>query len=364
MQTAREKIRVLQILPTLGAGGIASVVRNYYSAIDHDRFVFDFVTHGNREDFHKSLEDGGSHIYYVGTIPQNGIFRYFKKMRCILREGHYSVVHFHTRKVRLLLLPCARRSGAKVLIVHAHSTSPGRFQRFWAWWASIWATKFLACGLDAGCAIWGKHEFEVLPNSVDIKKFTCVPDEKIAEFRTQMSCKAHTLLIGTVGAIIALKNQIFLIDIAKILETAKLDYKVVIVGEGVLRGELETRIRQAGLGEHFILTGQRSDVEVCMNAFDCYVMPSLFEGLPVAGVEAQVGGCPCLFSTAITREIDLGFVPVTFLPLNNAADWSKEILIKRAPKPTSSERYEKLKDNAFSLTRTAIRLEEIYEGAE
>lgn len=354
------KLRILQIVPTLGAGGISAVVRNYYQFIDKDRFVFDFITHGAREEFHKDLEESGARIYYVGSIPENGLLLYIKKVKKIFREGHYDIIHFHVRRIRWVLLPVAKKYAKYAVFTHAHSTSPGSFAKFWAWWASKWTTLFLSCGEDAGNAIYCGRKFAVLPNAIDIERFTTVTASEIEAVRNEFNISKGEIILGTVGAINEQKNQSFLIELAKKLEEKNFIFKLLIVGDGYLKEDLSNKIQKYNIRNVVFLTGVRNDVNILMNAIDFFLLPSLYEGFPVVAVEAQVAGCHCLLSENITRHCNIGIEEPVFLPLNNIDSWIEEITKTNYRRTDIEKRLEKLEKSDYSLKNAAKILENIY----
>ena len=89
------KIRVLQIVPTLGYGGVAQFLLNYYSYMDKSQIIFDFVTHGKEESFHKDLTREKSKIFYLQSIGKVGIRRYLLQLKNIFTENEYDLVHTH-----------------------------------------------------------------------------------------------------------------------------------------------------------------------------------------------------------------------------------------------------------------------------
>ena len=139
---------------------------------------------------------------------------------------------------------------------------------------------------------------------------------------------------------------------------AKAKYLLLIAGEGELHQELQEKANQLGVNENVKFLGLRSDVPYLLQAMDIFVLPSLYEGLPVGGVEAQTAGLPCLFSDAITKEVDLIKNRCKYLSINNPDIWITEIM-----KLKSVQREDKsylVKSSGYDISEEGIQLSNIY----
>jgi glycosyltransferase EpsF len=355
-------MRILQVVPTLGYGGIAQMVINYYMSINKDNLTFDFVTHGKEEDFHKELINSGSKIYYVDTIRKTGLINYFKKMNKILREGKYEIIHFHTGGIRLLLLPISRYCGAKKILVHAHSTKVDKYPKwFWRLWTVHFATHLVACSEEAGKETFGEGVFTIIPNSVNIDNFIYRNNDDLEQLKEEMGIKKDTIVLGHVGVFIEQKNQIFICKLLKNISDKYINFKMIFIGDGPQKSEVEHYVKSLNINDKIIFTGRRNDVNRFMGIFDLFLLPSLYEGLPVAGVEAQVAGCLCLFSKNITREVDLGLGTTRFLDLSNEDEWLKQILeYTKYEKRLDSDFNIRLEESEYNIKVSVKRLERLY----
>ena len=131
-----------------------------------------------------------------------------------------------------------------------------------------------------------------------------------------------------------------------------------MVGDGELRGEIEAKINAFGLEEDVKLFGMVKNTRELYQAMDVMVMPSLFEGLPMVGVEAQASGLPCVFADTITREVDVVGCP--YISLDEPVEvWAKAAIDMANAKERRSYPAE-LDALGFNIKLEAKRLEELY----
>src|SRR5690606_36846851 len=79
---------------------------------------------------------------------------------------------------------------------------------------------------------------------------------------------------------------------------------ILLVGDGLLRPQIKQMVDQNGLAERVIFAGLRSNIpQIMLVAMDCFVFPSLFEGLGIVLIEAQAAGLPCLYSDVVPQEV-------------------------------------------------------------
>ena len=108
---------------------------------------------------------------------------------------------------------------------------------------------------------------------------------------------------------------------------------LVLIGDAVddksYLNEAKQKVKELSLEENVRFLGMRNDVPEIMQAMDCFILPSRFEGLPLVGVEAQVAGLPCYFSDTITKEVKITNL-VNFLSLEeNPQIWARKIIKNR-----------------------------------
>ena len=163
------------------------------------------------------------------------------------------------------------------------------------------ATKRKACSSKAAKWLFGENaEYEFIHNKIDAKKFE-FSGEIRAKLRKELSLE-KVLIIGFVGGFNYQKNTEYFFDIAKKLARYRKDFAILMLGDGPQKSAFERKLKKMRLKNHFILLGNRPDANEYYNAFDCFVLPSRFEGLPYVGIEAQVNNLKCFFSDRITTQ--------------------------------------------------------------
>ena len=310
----------------MDGGGVEQVVMNYYRHVDHKKIQFDFlVCEGSGMVPRDEIEQlGGCVLMVPGYKNLPG---YMRALERLFREERWPIVHSHVNALSVFPLRAAKRAGVPVRIAHSHSTSGrGELARNAVKdalrpLANVYPTHRMACSRYAGEWLFGRgSDFEVLYNAIDLSRFSFDPDER-AEVRAELGLAEGRLAILHVGRFTEQKNHRFLLDAFAEVAHRRPDAALLLAGEGGLRAEVERRVGELGLSGRVAFLGQRADVERLYSAADAFVLPSLYEGLPVVSVEAQASGLPCFLSDAITREVDVTG-SVRFLSIGDPAPWA------------------------------------------
>ena len=137
------------------------------------------------------------------------------------------------------------------------------------------------------------------------------------------------------------------------------DAKLLLVGVGELQDSIKELSKSLRIDRSIIFAGKQMRTEDYYSAFDVFLMPSLYEGLPIVGVEAQCEGLECLFSDQIDKQI-LITDRAKMLGLNNAPEvWSDAIVSASVSDRTKYS--DEIKASGYSLTDTVKTLEKVYE---
>lgn len=227
-----------------------------------------------------------------------------------------------------------------------------------------WATNYLGCSdkaLDWMYKYTGiRSQAIMIKNGINCDNYVFnenLRNDVRAEFELCDKC----FLIGHVGRFIPLKNQIFLVDIIYELRKIIPSAKLMLVGDGDTKKEVQSYVETKNLSDAVIFTGTRSDVARLMQAMDVFVMPSWFEGLPVSLVEAQAAGLPIIASDTISHDSDLSGTILFKSIKDSASDWAKSI-VEWKNKLQRPDNIEAIKQAGFDSRETAKQLVGIYTG--
>lgn len=326
-------IRVLIVNYKMQCAGIEAFIMNMYRNIDRTKVQFDFLVHYTEPQFYdKEIEALGGRIYRLSIREDNNFIKYFKDLKLFFREHtEYKIVHGHMESFGCFYLRSAKKAKVPVRIAHSHiaqknSGVKGVLKNFLNKGFKKYATHLFACSNVAGEFVFGnKEEFCIYNNAIDAKRFGYDINKRV-QARKELKISDDVFVIGHIGRFNTQKNHTFLIDIMS--EINKKDPKAVLllIGEGDLEEHIKNKVDELGLENNVMFLGVRSDVDRLYQAMDVFVMPSLFEGLPVSGVEAQAAGLKCIFSDTITEQTMLTS-NVEFISLDRGtAIWADEIL--------------------------------------
>lgn len=360
----QKPIRVAQVVGKMVGGGVESVVMNYYRHIDRSKVQFDFLVDEDSTCVpEEEITSLGGRVFRVP--PYQHPIRYRHELIRLMREQQWPIVHSNINTLSVFPLSAAKKAGVPVRIAHSHSTmGKGEFAKnamklALRPFANVYPTVRFACGHYAGEWLFGKnHDFTVIPNAIELDKFRFDPTVR-QETRKELGIADDTFLIGHVGRFMPQKNQTFLVDLLADLLPSRSNTMLVFVGEGPDKAEVQQHAEELSVAEHVMFLGQRSDVNRLYQAFDVFCLPSLYEGLCLVGVEAQRAGLPCLFSDAITREVDVTGTS-RFMPIDSYEEWSSSIsALEPGTRIDSSDKafsdYD-ISENARKLTSMYLKL--------
>ena len=291
-------------------GGVNKFISDYISSHRENEFVI--LASGKINEFYKNQFQEKIKIFQITSItkPLN-LFSLSKK---IFLENNVQQVYLNiSTNLFYPVLKAASDCGVKERIVHSHS-SYSADENFFKRNLIVFINKILqkkvnkisdrrkACSDKAAKWIFGQNrEFEFIYNSVSSKKFTFNSEIRF-EVRSKLGFD-NFLIIGFVGGFNYQKNTSYFLDIALKLQEFRKDFVIVMLGDGIQKKSFEKKIKMKKLEQYFVLLGNKTDANLYYNAFDCFIMPSRFEGLPYVGIEAQVNGLKCFFSDKITAQV-------------------------------------------------------------
>ncbi|MCI5512050.1 MAG: glycosyltransferase family 1 protein [Eubacterium sp.] len=356
-------IRVLQIVTYMGRGGLETMLMNYYRHMDHSKVQFDFLVHRDFEaDYDQEIQKMGGRIYHISRlIPWSRTYRNELK-KFFTEHSEYRMVHVHQDCLSSVALQCAEECGVPVRIAHSHSASAVKNVKYpikvhYMKQISRYATNLLACGEKAGDWMFGENCYQIVRNAIDPADYCYFPDiaKQVREELQSDDC----FIVGHVGNFTAAKNYAFLLDIFREVLKLRSNAKLLLVGGGNDWDIIRDKVKAMGIQEQVIFTGIRTDVNRLMQAMDVFVFPSLYEGLPVAMIEAQAAGLPCMISDRISEECIVTNGLVVSKSLNESPSrWAEDIL-KQVHHPRENH-MEEIQDAGYDILTAASQLEKFY----
>lgn len=360
-------IRVLHVLGGLDRGGAEAMVMNLYRTIDRTQVQFDFIIHTEKKQaYYDEILALGGKIYHFPAF--NGL-NYFKMMNLwkLFFKDHleYKILHSHVRSYASLYLPIAKNAGLKT-IIHSHNTSSGKGLKAIVKFCLQRGLRknvdyYFACSDVAGKWLFGEEitkqsNYQVLNNAIDVEKYA-YSEMSRKKIRDEFNLK-NELVVGHVGRFHPQKNHSFLVDIFAEIHKKRPDSVLMLVGTGDLMDSVKEKVAELKLDDSVIFTGSRADVNELLSAFDVFVFPSLFEGLPVTLVEVQAAGLPCFSSDTVTKEVDFDR-KINYISLDkDAAYWADEII---NGKPERLDHTEAIRKAGYDIQYTVKELTSFYQ---
>lgn len=286
----------------LGVGGITTHIINYISNTKEDYKYTIISTIYHDEMIIKTFQNLGCVVVRLSD-RKTKVFAYWVSIIKLMKHGKFDVVHVHGNSATMAIeLFSAKLYGIRIRIAHSHNSfcTHKILHKILNPIFKLSYTKGVACSELAGNWIFGEGNFVVLKNGIDASKFQFNPLSR-QKYRRFFGVDDNTRLFGNIGNIIEQKNQIFLLSIIKDLKQIY-PLKLVIIGEGDQEQDLKQEIQKSGIDDVVIISPYRNDINNCLQAFDCFLLPSKWEGLPMILIEAQASGLPCCTSTAVTEE--------------------------------------------------------------
>ena len=309
--TSDGRIKVAQVIGRVAEGGVEKMITNLYQHIDHSKVVFDFFVENTSLIVNKEeLEKYGGKVIIIP--PYKKLFKFNKTLKYYFKEGQYDIVHVNMNTLSVFALRIAKKAGIKIRISHSHSTSNRKelirhvIKQLLRPFSKLYPTHYFACSGLAGKWLFGNKLYksgkvEIINNAIDLDYFK-YNEAAGNQTRNELGISNDQKIIGHVGRFCAQKNQPFLIDTFNEICKVRNDVSLIFIGTGEDELEVRKKVDEYGLTDKVHFVGAVPNVAKYYNAMDCFALPSIYEGLPVVGVEAQANRLKCFFSKNVTQE--------------------------------------------------------------
>ncbi len=359
-------IRVLHVVVSMDAGGIETMLMNYYRNIDRTKLQFDFMLHCKHTSHYESeiLELGGK-IYKVPSYHPKEFFKYKNALK-VFFDSHkeYKVVHSHIGFYSMYALKAAKNAGVPVRIAHSHCAN-----KFWRLDATLpfrivtrrglkkQYTHLYACSPEAAEYMVPGKPCKILNNAIDVERFIYSQNTR-DRIRAQLDLDG-SLVIGHVGRFTAEKNHSFILDVFAEISKKNDKAKLLLIGSGKLFEEMKAKAQALGIFEKVIFTGVRRDIADLMCAMDVFIFPSKFEGFPVTLIEAQSSDLPCVVSDTFSKTAILSD-KVKVLSLNEDVNIWADALLSANASSLRRNNYDLITEKGLNIKTNAKELQNTY----
>ncbi|MBQ8885437.1 MAG: glycosyltransferase family 1 protein [Clostridia bacterium] len=360
-------VRILQVLPTLNVcGGVENYLMNYCLRLDREKIYCDFAVSAVEDDFFvKKIEEIGGNVYCIPIFSLSKLKSNLKKIDELLEKGNYDIIHCHQANAAWFYFKAAKKRGIQCRILHSHQAAAADKlthkirNKPLLWLGKKYTTENFACSRLAGDYLYKKKPYVVINNAIDTAKFAF--DKGVRkEVRQELGIDESAFVVGHIGRFCNQKNQLFLIDVFSELIKIEPNAKLLLVGGGEQLEECKRRVEEKGLEKSVIFTGVRTDAYRLYQAMDVFAMPSLYEGLPVVGVEAQAAGLPLVVSDRVTKELTI--LPETkYLSLKAGKErWAQELIQTKGRE--RGDESEQVRAAGFDIEKESISLAKRYSA--
>lgn len=366
-------IRVLQVVPSMGHGGIEHFLMNLYRAIDKTIVQFDFMYRVPYECvFDSEITSLGGRIFRCVDPDRHPLraLRFYR--RFFAEHPEIRAIHEHRSGCDGFFgaMREARRCNVPVRILHSHNSRKGWSHNpikdvtdaFNATRLDSFANVFIACSDVAADYLYGRcyhaaNECVIRPNAIDISLFAFSPASRV-KVRQLLNISEDALVIGHVGRFVSEKNQSFLLDVAHVLRANGVPVEVLFLGEGITLNEIRQKAANLNVADIVHFAGVQEDTSPFYSAMDVFCMPSLFEGLPVSCVEAQANGLPMVLSAGISQMADI-CGHTTYMDLKEGAtNWGRAVCA--AANKGRFDNHQELCDAGYDVVAAANEFEALY----
>lgn len=350
------------------------MLMNIYRAVDRSSLQFDFVAFSAETcAYDAEISALGGRIYRVRSASLRSGLRVLMDLRRVIRTGGpYAAVHSHVLLANGGALAAAYSCGVKTRIAHSHNTSDGNsvsllrrvYARISRLAIKVFANKMVACGDEAGAYLFGpsfRRKGSILKNGIDVAQFSSASRADRREVQSAIGLpRDDALLLGAVARLEPVKNHDFLLHVAEEMRRRRVLFRMLFIGDGSLRTSLEAEIAAKDLTPLVRILGVREDISVLLGALDVLLMPSLYEGLPVALIEAQAAGLPCVVSSSVTREVDLDLGLVAFVAIDSEEAWADMILENVGRRHDPEQCAQRVRDSGYDSVANVAAFYELY----
>ena len=362
-------IRVLHSVSNMDRAGIETMLMNYYRHMDRSKIQFDFLCNKQKPGaYEEEIYALGGKVYRTPGLNPVKYPRYLRYMKKLFAENpDYQIIEAHNGALGAYALNAARHNGIPVRIFHAHGAS---IHRDWKLPLKLLCRALLpistnqrfSCGEAAAKCYFGAKkarakDYILIPNAIEIERF--VFDQEIRNRLRRENGLDGKHVVGHVGRFSPQKNHAFLMEAFACLKQQDPTAYLVLIGDGEEMASIQAAAERLGIADSVRFLGSIANVNEWYQAFDVFVLPSIWEGLPVVGVEAQTADLPCVISDSVTREIQI-LEKTRFVGLREGPKRWAEVISQALDDAQRKNVGHIIAEHGYDISAEAAKLQERY----
>ena len=373
------KSRILHVIYCMDPGGIENWLMNLLRVINKDRFQMDFLVHTTKTGvYDEEILNLGSNLYRCPW--PNRPLKYSRNLKKMIQmHGPYNVIHSHVHHFSGWVLRSAHHAGIPIRIAHSHSDIAELISQS-SWIRKVYyiymkyfvrrhATAGIAVSKQSAVSLFGTKwksdpRWQIVHCGIDMAPFKKSVDQ--SAIRRKLGIPSGSLVVGHAGRFSEEKNHLFIINVFFEIIRKMPSVRLLLVGDGENLIKIKKLAQKKGLYNKIIFTGLRNDVvDLMLGAMDVFLFPSIIEGLPLAIIEAQAAGLPCILSEHIPCEADIIPPLIYRVPLSIKAKECANIIIdiykmKKCEGLSQHKYLQMVVNSPFNLKVSKLKLEAIY----
>ena len=362
-------VNLLLFITELNIGGAERIVEQLATRLPRDRYDVKVACLYAPEAVGADIRAAGIPVIHLDMRSKLDLRAPYRLFR-LLREQNIHILHAHLFHANLLAATIGRLAQTPAIIATRHSVEMGGGHREWinrlvrssrdavvTVSREVYEAEARRSGIDPGKLV-------MIPGGVKISDFDEVDQVLVKRLRDEWGIQPESYLIGTVGRFVEPKGYIYLLDTLVRLRGQTSEVKALLVGGGALRPAMEEKAEALGLSDSVIFTGIRRDVPEILALLDVFVLPSLWEGLPIALLEAMAAGLPVV-ATRVggVPEVVVDGVTGLLVPPRDPGALSEAVLtLLQAPdlrRKMGQAGQERVREH-FSVERMVKQTEDLY----
>ncbi len=359
-------LKVIQYLPGFSYGGIETFVINMNKQLKEE-CEFTYVVEKDIDtNIERDILEQNSKIIRIPNMKKEGILKHIFAVVKIFKKQKYDIVHIHGSDSRFIVTIIAKIFKIKKIIYHVHTVkieNETKLKKFIRIFNIKFASTLMACSEQAAKAMFGKkkNRAQIINVGIETDKFK-FDSENRKEIREKLGVKNQEILIGNVGRMELVKNQIYLLKILKEIIVENNNVKLLLIGDGKDKNNLHQYMMLNNLENNVIFLGKVNDVYRYYSAMDIFCFPSLYEGFGIVLLEAQANGLICLASKNVPNQTNVTN-QVKFLDIRDEdiSEWKKNILLNKFYR---TENVNKITENGMNIKDNAKQLLKVYKKWE